>query len=138
MWCLLAAPLIAGNDLRNMTTETRKILTNREVIAIDQDSSGIQGFRHSMSDSMEIWFKPLAGGDWAMGVLNRSKALEKFTFKWEEEKVSDSFSGRELQTARNQFRIKNLWTNKELGTTKKMLIGEVPGHDVLLLRLTIM
>jgi len=138
MWCLLAAPLIAGNDLRNMTTETRKILTNREVIAIDQDSSGIQGFRHSMSDSMEIWFKPLAGGDWAMGVLNRSKALEKFTFKWEEEKVSDSFSGRELQTARNQFRIKNLWTNKELGTTKKMLIGEVPGHDVLLLRLTTM
>jgi alpha-galactosidase len=138
MWCMLAAPLLAGNDLRNMTDETRKILTHKEVIAIDQDPLGIQGFKYSEKDSLEFWFKPLAGGDWAMCILNRSQEVEKFTFQWKEEKISDSFSGRELQTDRNQFRIKNLWTNKVLGSTPKVLSGDVPGHDVLVLLLSMM
>ena len=135
MWCMLAAPLIAGNDLRDMTAETRNILTNTEVIAIDQDSLGIQGFKYSASDSMEIWFKPLAGGDWGMCILNRSQKIKKFTFQWNQEKVSDSFSGKELQTDRIQYHLKDLWKNKEIGTTKKILTGDVPGHDVLMLRL---
>src|SRR5919202_887529 len=76
MWAMLAAPLIAGNDLRSMSRETAEILTNREVIAVDQDSLGVQGFPYSSatSDGVEIWFKPLAGGDWAMAVLNRGTA----------------------------------------------------------------
>jgi len=136
MWCMLAAPLIAGNDLRNMSSDTREILTNKEVIAINQDSLGIQGFKYAVKDSLEIWFKPLVKADWAMCVLNRSHAARKLTFQWKEEKVTDSFSGRELQADRNLFRIKNLWTNKDLGTTKKMLTADVPGYDVLVLRLS--
>jgi len=62
LWCMLAAPLIAGNDLRTMSKTTLEILTNKEAVAIDQDSLGIQGFRQTNADSLEIWYKPLKGG----------------------------------------------------------------------------
>jgi alpha-galactosidase len=136
MWCMLAAPLIAGNDLRNMNDDTREILTNKEVIAIDQDSLGIQGFKYSLKDSLEIWFKPLVKGDWAMAILNRSLNSQTFTFRWKEEKVSDTFSGRELLADRLFYQLKDLWTKKDLGTTKKVLNGTVPGHAVLMIRLS--
>ena len=73
IWAMLAAPLIAGNDLRSMTKETIEVLTNREVIAINQDSLGVQGFKHSVKDSVETWYKPLKGGDWAVAFLNRNR-----------------------------------------------------------------
>jgi len=136
MWCMLAAPLIAGNDLRTMTRETREILTNKEVITIDQDSLGIQGFKYSEKDSLEFWFKPLINGDWAMCVLNRSQAVQKFEFKWKNEIVLDSFSGKELQIDKNIYALKNLWTGKDLGMTQKNLKADVPGHDMLMLRLS--
>jgi len=135
MWCLLAAPLIAGNDLTNMSKETKEILTNKEVIEINQDSLGIQGFKYSARDSLEIWFKPLIKGDWAICFLNRSNRLQKISFDWKEEMVADSLSGRETNFSSVAYKTRNLWTKKELGTTKKILNDEVPGHDVLLLRL---
>ncbi len=94
LWCMLAAPLIAGNDLRDMTPETKEILENKEVIAVDQDSLGIEGFRYSSADSIEIWFKPLERGDWAMCFLNRSVGAKKVGFNFERENVLDSLSGR--------------------------------------------
>jgi len=135
MWCMLAAPLIAGNDLRKMTKETVDILTNREVIAVDQDSLGIQGFKYSAKDSVEIWFKPLAKGDWAMCVLNRSRAPQKISFDWKTEAVADSLSGRDANFATTTYRLRNLWTKKDAGNTKKTLNATVPSHDVLMLRL---
>ena len=59
LWCMLAAPLAAGNDLRKMSAQTRSILTNRELIAVDQDSLGIAAFKLVMPDSIEMWVKPL-------------------------------------------------------------------------------
>ena len=59
LWCMLAAPLMAGNDLRKMTDQTKSILTNRDVIAVDQDALGIEGFKYSAVDGLEIWIKPL-------------------------------------------------------------------------------
>ncbi len=82
MWSMIAAPLIAGNDLRNMSKETIDILTNKEVIALNQDKLGIQGFKHQSQNDMEIWFKPLDGGEWAVMFLNRSQSPQKIEFNW--------------------------------------------------------
>ena len=65
MWCMMAAPLILGNDIRAMSDETAAIVTDRDVIAIDQDPLGVQGLRYATDNGLEIWFKPLAGGEWA-------------------------------------------------------------------------
>jgi len=63
MWSMLAAPLIAGNDLRKVFKATLNILTNKNVVAITQDPVGIQGFKYAAKDKMEVWFKLLKGGD---------------------------------------------------------------------------
>lgn len=136
IWCMLAAPLIAGNDITNMSEETKNILTNKEVIAVDQDSLGIQGFKYSVKDSVEIWFKPLINDDWAMCVLNRSDEPQKVSFNWKEEKVVDSFSERDAAFDKTVYKLRNLWTKESAGNTKDMMNVEVPAHDVLMLRLT--
>ena len=69
LWCLLAAPLLAGNDLSKMTPETLAILTNPEVIAVDQDPLGIQGHRVAQEGQLEVWVKPLADGSKAVGLF---------------------------------------------------------------------
>jgi alpha-galactosidase len=135
MWAILAAPLIAGNDLRNMNKETLEILTNRDVISVDQDSLGIQGFKYSAKDSVEIWFKPLVKGDWAMCILNRSKENKKVTFDWKNEDVIDDIFQKEANFKTVEFRVKNLWTKKELQSTKTKLDVTVPSHDVAMYRL---
>ena len=70
MWCMMASPLILGNDLRNMSDATRNIIMNKDMIAIDQDTLGIQGLHYCDRDGLQFWFKPLAGGDWAFTILN--------------------------------------------------------------------
>jgi alpha-galactosidase len=136
MWCMLAAPLIAGNDLQNMSKETKAILTNREAIAVDQDSLGIQGFKYAVSDSVETWFKPLSNDAWALCFLNRAAAKREIKFTWKENPISDDFSKREIDFGKTTFKIRNLWTKKDMGSTKKKLTAKIPGHDVLLLKLT--
>jgi alpha-galactosidase len=135
MWAMLAAPLIAGNDLRAMNKQTVDILTNKDVIAIDQDALGIQGFKHSLKDSVETWYKPLKNGDWAVCFLNRSKSSGSIELSWQENKVVDSFAKRELDAVSTTYKIRNLWTKKDQGTTKKLLKANIPGQDVLMLRL---
>jgi alpha-galactosidase len=73
LWSMLAAPLIAGNDLRQMSEATRTTLTNPEVIAIDQDRLGRQGGRVRAKHGHEVWARRLAGGDSAIVLLNRTK-----------------------------------------------------------------
>jgi alpha-galactosidase len=135
MWCMLAAPLIAGNDLRTMSKETLEILTNKDAIAVDQDPLGIQGFQFSADGVLEVWFKPLTGNAWAMCVLNRSPRFQKIVFDWKAEPVSDDLSKREARFDTVKYSLRDLWTKKDLGTTEKPLNAEVPAHDVLMLRL---
>ena len=135
MWAMLAAPLIAGNDLRTMSPETTRILTNKEVIAVDQDSLGIQGFKHRVEGEVEVWFKPLRDGDWAMAVLNRGETAARFEIDWRRQVVADELSGREARFGARRFQIRDLWTGQDLGTTHRALTAEVPGHDVLMVRL---
>ena len=135
MWCMLAAPLIAGNDLRSMSADTREVLINKDVIAINQDVLGIQGFKYSAKDKMEVWFKPLSNDAWAMCVLNRGTNSQSVTFNWKKETVKDDLSERKAGFATTTYQVRDLWAKTDLGTTAKTLTAEVPGHDVLMLRL---
>lgn len=136
MWAMLASPLIAGNDLRTMSKDTTAILTNRLVIAVNQDPLGVQGFRHAVRDGVEFWFKPLSDGAWAFIALNRNPELRKASFDWKSEVVLDELSKRTLSTQQNGYALHNLWKNNAAGTTRHALSTEIPGHDVLMLRLT--
>jgi alpha-galactosidase len=136
MWCMLAAPLMAGNDLQNMSRETLQILTNREVIAVDQDSLGIQGFKYSAQDQLEIWFKPLIHNQWAVCFLNRGTTEKKVEFAWAEHTVADSLSKNSISFKHQVFDIRDLWTKKSLGNTRKRFTTGIAGHDIVLLKLT--
>ncbi|MHB9055192.1 MAG: glycoside hydrolase family 27 protein [Paludibacteraceae bacterium] len=136
MWCMIAAPLISGNDLRTMTPQTLGVLANKEVIAIDQDSLGIQGFKHQSKDSVETWLKPLKNGEWAVCLLNRSKLSKNIEMDWKTFSVTDSLSNRTLSTGTKEiFKIRDLWLKKNIGDTRKVLKAKLQGHDVLCLKL---
>src|ERR1043165_480269 len=135
MWCMLAAPLIAGNDLRSMSAETREVLTNREVVAINQDPLGVEAFQYSAKDGLEVWFKPLKDGDWAVVFLNRNTSPRKISFDWKNEHVADSLSKRETRFETTTYRLRDLWAKRDIGTTERSLVADVPAHDVLALRL---
>jgi alpha-galactosidase len=122
LWALLAAPLLAGNDLAKMTPETLSILTNRGVLAIDQDALGKQGDRVWSEGPLELWAKPLARGAKAVGLFNTSEAPVLFEFAYKD-------IGMAPQT------VTDVWTgtaSKPGGPTFKTL---VPKHGVVLLRL---
>jgi alpha-galactosidase len=136
IWCMLAAPLISGNDLRNMSRETIEILTNKEAIAVNQDSLGIQGFKYSTEDSLEIWFKPLSKNEWVMCFLNRGAQAKDITFAWKDHTISDDFSKQGINFNQSTFTIRDLWAKKEVGKTNKPFITRVASHDAKLLRLT--
>lgn len=135
MWCMIAAPLIAGNDIRNLPKDVKSILTNKEVIAIDQDALGIQGFKYSSKDSVEVWFKPLVNDDWAMCVLNRSNEPKQFLFDLKNENVFDDLANKTADFKNLIYELRDLWKAKDIGTSKKIISSEIPGHDVLMLRL---
>jgi alpha-galactosidase len=134
LWCMLAAPLIAGNDLRKMTKETVAILTNKNAIAIDQDALGIEGFRYRQADSLETWFRPLDGGDWAVCFVNRSAAPKQLRFDWKKEMVNDTLAGRWLETAA-VYKLTDVWTGRLLGNTGTVLQWALASHDVLMIRM---
>jgi len=136
MWCMIAAPLIAGNDLRQMSEQTINILKNKEVIAINQDELGVQGFKYQVKDSIETWYKPLINGDWAVCFLNRAKTPGQLEVSWQLEQVKDTLAKREMDARALIYNIRNLWTAKNMGNTGKALRAVVPGQDVLMLRLS--
>jgi alpha-galactosidase len=135
LWSMLAAPLIAGNDLRAMPPEVLAILTNRDVIAVDQDKLGIAGFAYATRGGVELWFRPLDRGAWAMCGLNRTARPQKLQLDWRKEAVVDDLSKRQAAFATTTYRIRDLWTKQDLGTTEAVLNAEVPSHDVLMVRL---
>jgi alpha-galactosidase len=121
---MLAAPLIAGNDLRNMSDDTRAILTNKNLIAIDQDPLGRQGYRVSMKEGLEVFVKPLQGGDTAVCLLNRGDQEKQLDFAWKEYGIGSGHS------------IKDLWKDRQTGTTDTRFRGTLGRHQVIVLRLS--
>lgn len=137
MWAMLAAPLIAGNDLNNMSKETLGVLTNKEIIAINQDSLGVQGLKHAVNDSVETWLKPLKNGEWAVVFLNRSKTPKTVTQEWKSLNVTDEVSKLSLNTSgKEPYQLRDLWLHKEIGSTSKKFVATIPPHDVVCLMLS--
>ena len=137
LWCMSAAPLIAANDLRRMTNETRAVLINKELIAIDQDSLGIQAFKFASQDSVETWFKPLKGGDWAACFFNRSTKQRTLAFNWRRQEIRDTTrETRVLNANKFNYHIRDLWKKKSLGTTVKPMKAMIAPQDVLMVRLS--
>ena len=134
MWSMLAAPLIAGNDIRKMSDDVKEILTNKEVIAVNQDPKGVQGFQFWSSDGVEMWFKPLENGDYAICFLNRDVDAKQLHFDWKKFTVNDGISKTYIDFSQTSFKLRNLWTHKDQGNTKKALDVEIGGHDVLMFR----
>lgn len=125
MWAMLASPLLAGNDLPNMKPEIKAILTNRDVIAIDQDSLGHQASRVYADGEVEVWTRPLSGGSMAVAILNAgSNRVSTHPFHL-------NLAALGLHGAQQ---AKNLWTGNTMQLTENMPI-ELPSHDILLVRI---
>jgi len=122
LWALLAAPLLAGNDLSKMTSQTLAILTNREVIAVDQDGMGRQGDRVWEEGPLEVWMKPLADGSKAVGLFNRGEAAEPVSVRFSDLGLGDTVT------------VRDLWEHKDLGTVKTTFTARVPVHGVVMIR----
>ena len=122
MWALFSAPLLAGNDLSNMSNETKKILLNKEVIAIDQDALGQQGRRVRESGDLEVWSKQLADGSRAVVLLNRSAAPARIEVLW----TDLGYPAGLVAT------VRNLWTASETQAQKGSYSEQVPSHGVVM------
>ena len=136
LWCMMAAPLIAGNDLAKMSKETRAILTHAEVIRVDQDALGIQGWKLSSSDGVETWAKPLSQGAWALCVVNRTEKTQPVTLDWAKLVLKDELNKLDAGLATTTYKVRDLWAGKDQGTTQKVLKARVKSHDTLFLKLT--
>ncbi len=122
LWAILAAPLLAGNDLRNMSPSILGILTNREVIAVDQDKDGKQGKQFWKSADQEIWTRPLSGGKQAVAFFNRASEPAKMTIKLADLGIKGKIHARDL------------WEQTDMELTGSEYSVTVPGHGVVLLR----
>jgi alpha-galactosidase len=123
LWSILAAPLIAGNDLTKMTPYTQEMLTNREVIAVDQDPLGRQGFPVVQEGPFEVWQKPMADGSVVVGLFNRSKEADKMTAYFSQVGIAGEVTARDL------------WLKKDLGSFQEKYSVNVPARGVVLVRL---
>jgi alpha-galactosidase len=135
MWCMLASPLIAGNDVRNMTDKTRQLLTNKNVISINQDKLGIQAFLQHQKDSVDTWIKPLADGSWAYCFMNRSQKPKTISYDFVSQPVTDTVAKRSIDFSKQTLRMQDVFTGKDLGKTEKALQVTVQPHDVVLVKL---
>jgi alpha-galactosidase len=133
---MLATLLTMGNDLRKATPETREILTNKQAIEINQDPLGVQAFKYKDIDSTEVWVKPLKNDEWALCFLNRKKEPVTLNFKWSDNSFKDPDFSYSVDFKNKKYKILNVWTGKNSGTTRKTLQAVIPGHDVVMLRLS--
>jgi alpha-galactosidase len=122
LWAMLAAPLIAGNDLRNMRPEIHDILTNKEVIAVNQDPLGSEGRRVAKNGDAEVWAKQMADGSRAVLLLNRGGAEQKITAKWEDLGYPAHVSAG----------VRDLWQKKDLGKMTGEFSATVASHAVMM------
>jgi alpha-galactosidase len=124
LWAMLAAPLIAGNDLTHMSEGTKEILLNKEIIGVDQDALGKEGDRAYAIGPLEVWTKPLAGGAMAVALFNRTTTGTLMTLRLKE------IAWQGPATARD------LWAHEDIGTISGEKTFTVSGHGVVMLRLS--
>ncbi len=122
LWCLLSAPLLIGCDLERLDAFTLGLLSNDEVLAVDQDELGLQARRVAAHADVEAYAKPLADGSWAVGLFNRGETPAPARFSWSELGLAGG------QTARD------LWRQKDLGTFPDHFETEIAPHGAFLMR----
>jgi alpha-galactosidase len=126
LWAIMAAPLIAGNDLDKMTPETSAILLNKDVIAVDQDTLGTQGKRVRHENDQDVWVKPLQNGAIAVVMLNRGTAEQTITLNWADLGAPPEKS----------FAVRDLWEHKDLGQMSgKFTPAPIPSHGTVMIML---
>jgi alpha-galactosidase len=125
LWAILAAPLIAGNDLGGMKPEIGEILMNKEVIAVDQDPLGKQGKRVRHENGQDIFVKPMQDGGVAVVMLNRGKEEQTITLKWADAGLA----------ADKSVAIRDLWQHKDLGTFTGSFAAPVASHGTVTIRI---
>ena len=146
LWCMLAAPLIAGNDLRNMSETTKQILTNAEVIDLNQDPLGQQGYRIKDWGEFEVYCKPLKNGDIAICFFNRYDHAIDVEFNWATLNAVIHADGKELAihpqlkhkknfALEGNYKIRDLWKKQFVGSTDQVFKASIRKHDVVTLRL---
>jgi alpha-galactosidase len=122
LWAMMAAPLIAGNDVTAMSAATRTILLNKEVVAVDQDALGQQGRRVRDEGDLEVWSRPLADGSRAVLLLNRGSAAATISVAWPE----IGYTGGTKAT------VRDLWAHKTLGKRQGSFAAPVPSHGAVM------
>lgn len=125
LWAMMAAPLIAGNDVANMSPETRAILLNRDVIAVNQDPLGKQGHRIAKNGDLEVWSKPMSDGGRAVLLFNRSTKTARIGTDWTALGLPASV----------RMQVRDLWAHKDLGAIARRFEAEVAPHGVVMVRL---
>jgi alpha-galactosidase len=123
LWAILAAPLLAGNDIRSMNPQTRDILTNRDVIAIDQDPLVVQG--HPLSSDPRIVVKPLSGGSVAVAMINDGDTA-----------TTMSTTAAAVGLASQCYRVRDLWAHTDAESFGAVGPVDIPSHGVALMRVT--
>ncbi len=124
LWCILAAPLMLGNDIRNMSDEVIGIITNPEAIAVNQDPLGRQGKKVRDDGDFEVWSRELHDGSRAVVMFNRSESEKEIGFKWSEVGLPQHLN----------FTIRDLWKKKDVGKFTGSFSGMVPPHGVLMVK----
>ncbi len=124
LWAMLAAPLIAGNDVRSMTPEIKAILMNSEVIAVNQDKLGQEGRRIRKDSDLEVWMKALNDGSRAVILLNRGQADADISVNWEEIGYPSHISAK----------VRDLWEHKDLGPFTGNFKARVASHSVVMVK----
>jgi alpha-galactosidase len=124
LWCILSAPLMLGNDIRSMSDEVLEIITNKEVIAVNQDPLGRQGEKVRDDGDFEVWSKELQDGTRAVALFNRSDSEAKFGFDWSEIGLPQNL----------EFTVRDLWQKKNIGKYKGSFSATVPSHGVIMVK----
>ncbi len=127
MWCILSSPLVLGNDMGNMTAETKAILTNPEVIAVNQDPAGLQAHLLSQKDSAQVWAKNLndrQSKEFAVALFNQGNTPATISVKWKDLNIV------------GKAMVRDLWTRTDLGILDSMYTVTVPGHGISLIKVT--
>jgi len=133
MWCMLAAPLMAGNDIGNMSSETKNILTNKELISVNQDTLGKQAFNFRDTGDYEIWIKPLANQEKAICLLNRSDEVKDVLVNFDLLLKSNDTKGWRSKPdpyKMEDYIVRDLWEHKNINIEKGTLFLKIPPHSV--------
>lgn len=134
LWCMMAAPLMAGNDLGNMSAETAEILKNGEVIAIDQDVLGKQGFCFRDNGDYEIWIKKLANNEKAVCLLNRGDEMKEVQVDFNVLiKATDDYWAFD-QYKLSDYKIRDLWEHKEFAPASGVATVKLDPHTIKMYR----